>query len=161
MSQMQKRAGLKYLVSVIVVLILMILGACIAHSLIGSTPSEDVVGALVAVSQVGGVVSGFTLTATAILSLGGQYREYVLQAHGKFVTFLLLLSFALAAGAAMVCAMSPLISSTKSLVSILGACVSLIFGSLATTTLLFYGAYSWKGGAPVPEKKKSPKPKDL
>lgn len=161
MSQMQNKAGFKYLASAIVVLILMILGAFIAQFLVGSTPSEDVIDALVAVSQVGGVVSGFTLTATAILSLGGQYREYVLQAHGKFVTFLLLLSFALAAGAAMVCAISPLISNTKSLVYILGACVALIFGSLVTTTLLFYGAYSWKGGDPVPEKKKTPKPIDL
>ena len=161
MSQIWGKAGLKYLVSVTVVLILMILGAFIAQLLVDCTPSEDVVDALVAVSQVGGVVSGFTLTATAILSLGGQYREYVLQAHGKFVTFLLLLSFALAAGAAMVCAMSPLISSTKGLVYILGACVALISGSLVTTTLLFYGAYSWKGGAPVQDKKRTPKPMDL
>ena len=161
MSQMRKKAGLKYLLSAIVVFALMLLGSLVAQCLVGSAPPEELIDALVAVSQVGGVVSGFTLTATAILSLGGQYREYVLQAHGKFVTFLLLLSFALAAVAAMVCAMSPLISSTKGLVYILGACVALIFGSLVTTTLLFYGAYSWKGGDPVPEKKKTPKPMDL
>ena len=66
-----------------------------------------------------------------------------------------------AAGEDVAFAMSPLISSTKVLVYILGACVALIFGSLVTTTLLFYGAYSWKGGAPVPKKKKTPKPMDL
>lgn len=161
MSQIRGRAGLNYLLSVIVVVILIILGSLIAQCSVGSTPSEDLIDALVAVSQVGGVVSGFTLTATAILSLGGQYREYVLKAHGRFVAFLLLLSFILAAGAAMVCALSPLIRSTNCLVSILGACVALIFGSLVTTSLLFYGAYSWNGGDQVPDKKRTPKPMDL
>ncbi|MDK8496846.1 hypothetical protein QP920_10370 [Corynebacterium marquesiae] len=158
---MRKKSRVKITVPVIVVLILVLLGALIAHLIIDSAPSKSVIDALVAVSQVGGVVSGFTLTATAILSLGGQYREYVLKSHGKFVTYLLLLSFAISAIAAMICAVSPLISSARVLVCILGASVTLIFGSLVTTALLFYGAYSWEAGGPIPEKKKTSKPMDL
>ena len=143
-------------VSLLVITLAGLGGAVVSRFLLRSAESSDIVDALVSTSQVGGIVAGFVLTATAILSLGGNYREYVLKQYGGLVRALLLTSFSLAMVSSIAGGLAPVMKNFEWLELLLGVIVGFISLSLVTTLALFNGAFSW-GDSEAAERARKPK----
>ena len=137
-----KTLGYLVIIKAIYVSVFLLFGF-FANRFIGLSDSEKLTDSLLAISQVGGIISGFSLTATAILSLGGNYRKFVLTRYGQLVRCLLLENFFVVVVASLLCALSPVIDDQSYLRWILGGCLSVVILSLLVTMFLFSGAYSW------------------
>lgn len=95
------------------------------------------------VATIGGIVSGLSLSGTAVLALSGRYTSRVLGKYGSFIRFILFGGFTLLVVASLLCAVSVLWVDQFWTRIVLGCTVPLMLLTLISTALLINSAFAW------------------
>jgi len=153
MSANTGKASYGSLIVVLIVTALLSLAAgALLTCLIGDLESDRIEAALTTVSTTGSIISGLSLSGTAVLSLSGRYRKSVLQRWGGAVRFVLFGGFALLVCLSLALALSVLWIDEFWPRVVLGYSVPAMAAVLISTALLISSAFKWEEAGPVIEK---------
>lgn len=95
------------------------------------------------VATIGGIVSGLSLSGTAVLALSGRYTARVVGRYGAVIRFVLFGGFAVLVAASLLSAMSVLWVDQLWPRFVLGFTVPLMLLTLLGTALLINSAFAW------------------
>jgi len=127
---------------------------CLLTWLIQPVPHDRLSAGLGNVATIGGIVSGLSLSGTAVLTLSGRYKERVAGRFGPAIRFVLFGGFATLVGASLLCALAVLWVEQPWVKALLGFTVPAMFVILIATALLINSAFKW--GEPPRGPKASP-----
>ena len=109
---------------------------------------DDLAAGMTNVATIGGIVSGLSLSGTAVLTLSGRYTLRILEKYGSAIRFVLFGGFALLVTASLLCALAVMWSSEDWARYVLAFTVPVMLVTLVTTALLINNAFGWeKSGA--------------
>ncbi|WP_336652898.1 MULTISPECIES: hypothetical protein [unclassified Leucobacter] len=95
------------------------------------------------VATIGGIVSGLSLSGTAVLALSGRYTAKVVGKYGSVIRVILFGGFSVLVAASLLCAVSVLWVDQAWTRAVLGYTVPLMLLTLIATALLINSAFAW------------------
>lgn len=143
------------LVLLIAAVAVLVLGTLFTWALWNTTPQRLEAG-LTNVATIGGIVSGLSLSGTAVLALSGRYTSQVLGKYGAVIRFVLFGGFTVLVAASLLCAVSVLWVDQNWTKYVLGFTVPLMLLTLIATALLINSAFAWTD--PSTNRKQKPNP---
>lgn len=129
------------LVICIVVAIAMGMGLSI---LFGYVTNLELAAGLTNVATIGGIVSGLSLSGTAVLTLSGRYTLRILERYGSAIRFVLFGGFSLLVTASLLCAISVMWADQLWTRYLLAFTVPVMLVTLVATALLINSAFAWE-----------------
>jgi hypothetical protein len=100
------------------------------------------------VATIGGIVSGLSLSGTAVLTLSGRYQSQVIGRFGTVVRYILFGGFSLLVAASLLCALSVVWVDQGWVKWVLAITAPVMLLTLISTALLINSAFSWKEQEP-------------
>lgn len=94
-----------------------------------------------AISAIGGVVGGLSLTGTAVLTLNSRMLESLMRDYGNHFRSVLFGGYCLMVGAALACAVLSMFADQPWSRAVLGYMTAVIFSGLVLTALLINSAF--------------------
>ena len=94
-----------------------------------------------AISAIGGVVGGLSLTGTAVLTLNSRILESLMRDYGRHFRSVLFGGYCLMVGAALACAILSMFADQSWSRAALGYMTALIFSGLVLTAVLINSAF--------------------
>lgn len=95
------------------------------------------------VANVGGIVSGLSLSGTAVLAISGKYASRVVPIYGPLIRFILFGGFVALVLISLTCAMSVLWIEQIWVRVVLGFTPPFMLATLILTAFLISGAFAW------------------
>ncbi|THG30571.1 hypothetical protein E6C70_14475 [Glaciibacter flavus] len=102
----------------------------------------ELAAGLTNVATIGGIVSGLSLSGTAVLSLSGRYTLRILERYGSAIRFVLFGGFAVLVTASLLCAVSVMWADEQWPRYVLAFTVPLMLITLLATALLINSAFA-------------------
>ncbi|WOF22581.1 hypothetical protein N8K70_14455 [Microbacterium betulae] len=118
------------------------LGALLTWALI-DVPDRQLQEGLTNVSTIGGIVSGLSLSGTAVLALSGRYTSRVIGRYGSVIRFVLFGGFTILVAASLLCAVAVVWVDQMWTRFVLGFTIPLMLLTLVATALLINSAFAW------------------
>ncbi|MDQ0649511.1 magnesium-transporting ATPase (P-type) [Microbacterium natoriense] len=118
------------------------LGALLTWGIL-DVKSDRLAAGLTNVATIGGIVSGLSLSGTAVLALSGRYTSRVLGKYGSVIRFVLFGGFTVLVAASLLCAVSVLWADQIWTRFVLGFTIPLMLMTLIATALLINSAFAW------------------
>lgn len=133
--------------------IVIVIGLGIGLSvLFGYVKNVELAAGLTNVATIGGIVSGLSLSGTAVLTLSGRYTLRILERYGSAIRFVLFGGFSLLVTASLLCAISVMWADELWTRYVLAFTVPVMLVTLIATALLINSAFAWErsGGVDTP-----------
>ncbi len=129
----------------LVICIALIVGAGIGLSFaFGYVKNAELAAGLTNVATIGGIVSGLSLSGTAVLTLSGRYTLRILERYGSAIRFVLFGGFAILVTASLLCAISVMWADELWTRYLLAFTVPIMLVTLIATALLINSAFAWE-----------------
>ncbi|MEJ6490666.1 hypothetical protein PQI23_13150 [Leucobacter sp. USCH14] len=116
------------------------------YFLVRTAEPKAISSALASVAEVGGIISGLSLSGTAVLTLNGRFTVRLLARYGRAIRFILFGGFSILVSISLLSAVSVLWEGTAFPLYVLSAGVPTMFVVLLATALLINGAFSNEQG---------------
>ncbi len=147
---MASSSGKRELVIVLVLAAaaVIVVGSLLTWALWSVRPSQLTSG-LTNVATIGGIVSGLSLSGTAVLALSGRYTTRIIGRYGRFIRFVLFGGFTVLVAASLLCALSVVWADQTWTKFVLGFTIPLMLLTLVATALLINSAFAWNEPSPV------------
>ena len=104
----------------------------------------ELAAGLTNVATIGGIVSGLSLSGTAVLTLSGRYTLRILERFGSAIRFVLFGGFSLLVTASLLCAISVMWADESWTRYVLAFTVPVMLVTLIATALLINSAFAWE-----------------
>lgn len=114
------------------------------YSGVESLPKDSVATGLTNLATIGGIVSGLSLSGTAVLSLSGKYVARLHARYGYAIRFVLFGGFALVVTLSLGCAVATMWSDEWWARVLVSVAAPTILAVLISTALLVNSAFAWK-----------------
>jgi len=138
------------------ILVVVIVGQLLSAAVM-DLKSTLAAAALTNVATVGGLVSGLSLSGTAVLTLSGRYRDSVAKPFGRVIRFILFGGFATLVLIALLCGMSVAWIEQDWTRYVLGFAPPMIATLLIATARLVSSAFAWEDSTgKAPKSKPNP-----
>lgn len=111
---------------------------------IGWVTNDNVADGLTNVGTVGGIISGLSLSGTAVLTLNGRYTVRLLERWGSAIRFVLFGGFATLVSTALLCALSVMWVEQIWTRWVLAFAIPVMLVTLIATALLINSAFAWE-----------------
>lgn len=141
---MDRQAKLEFAIVGAVALVLVSAIGFGVTTLVWAADASSIEQALSNVGTVGGIVSGLSLSGTAVLALDGRFATHVLLRYGPVVRFVLFGGFILLVTASLSCAVAVVWADQLWSRAVLGFSAAVILTVLVSTALMVNAAFSWK-----------------
>lgn len=105
---------------------------------------KDLAAGLTNVATIGGIVSGLSLSGTAVLTLSGRYTMRILERYGSAIRFVLFGGFSVLVTASLLCAVSVMWADEVWTRYVLAFTVPVMLVTLLATALLINSAFAWE-----------------
>lgn len=106
--------------------------------------AEDLSAGLTNVATIGGIVSGLSLSGTAVLTLSGRYTLRILERFGSAIRFVLFGGFSVLVSASLACAVSVMWVGEDWVRFVLAFTIPVMLVTLIATALLINSAFAWE-----------------
>lgn len=116
----------------------------------------DLSAGLTNVATIGGIVSGLSLSGTAVLTLSGRYTLRILEKFGSAIRFVLFGGFSVLVSASLACAVSVMWVREDWVRFVLAFTIPVMLVTLVATALLINSAFAWD--RPSNERVEEPSP---
>lgn len=150
MSKSKQDHSLRWLLA-ISVMVALIIGSGM-YLLIKDIESKAVTDALSSIAEVGGIISGLSLSGTAVLTLNGRFTLRLLARYGHAIRFILFGGFSILVTVSLVSALAVLWEGSLFPKLVLAFGVPTMFVVLLATALLINGAFSTEQSDGVPKR---------
>lgn len=129
----------------LVISVIVVAGAGIGLTYpIGYVKNVELAAGLTNVATIGGIVSGLSLSGTAVLTLSGRYTLKIMQRFGSAIRFVLFGGFAVLVTASLTCAISVMWADQVWTRYVLAFTIPVMFVTLVATALLINSAFAWE-----------------
>lgn len=141
---MEAKRDLSLVWALIVAIIAMAGGGTLITWAVWCAPASAIAGGLTNVATIGGIVSGLSLSGTAVFALSGRYAERVTNRYGSAIRFVLFGGFTLVVTASILCGIAVVWQTEAWVRAVLGYSTALTVVTLLTTALLVNSAFAWR-----------------
>lgn len=138
----QKRDHSLWITLVVSVIIISAIGA-VLYLPIGCVTNANIAAGLTNIGTVGGIISGLSLSGTAVLTLNGRYTVRLLERWGSAIRFVLFGGFSLLVATALLCALSVMWVGQIWPRYVLAYSIPVMLVTLIATALLINSAFAW------------------
>ncbi|WP_316316202.1 hypothetical protein, partial [Clavibacter michiganensis] len=105
---------------------------------------ERLAAGLTNVATIGGIVSGLSLSGTAVLTLSGRYTLRIVERFGSAIRFVLFGGFSVLVTASLLCAVSVMWAEQMWTRYVLAFTIPVMLVTLIATALLINSAFAWE-----------------
>jgi hypothetical protein len=105
---------------------------------------ERLAAGLTNVATIGGIVSGLSLSGTAVLTLSGRYTLRIVERFGSAIRFVLFGGFSVLVTASLLCAVSVMWADQMWTRYVLAFTIPVMLVTLIATALLINSAFAWE-----------------
>ncbi|MBD7956709.1 hypothetical protein H9651_03575 [Microbacterium sp. Sa4CUA7] len=123
--------------------------------------AADLSAGLTNVATIGGIVSGLSLSGTAVLTLSGRYTLRILERFGSAIRFVLFGGFSVLVSASLACAVSVMWVGEDWVRFVLAFTIPVMLVTLIATALLINSAFAWESPSGQDEEGEAPYRADI
>lgn len=130
------------LITLVVCLVVIAAGGWFLEMLLQPVGPTELTAGLTNVATIGGIVSGLSLSGTAVLTLSGRYTSRILARFGSVIRFILFGGFSILVSASLACAVSVMWVGQDWVRWLLAYTIPVMFVTLLATALLINSAFA-------------------